>query len=246
MKRGTIEHPKMKRLARLLGCHQLLAVGLMEALWHWTAKYAPSGDIGKHSDDDIVDGIGFSLDLSRHVATASDVVGMLVEAGWLDRDQHHRLLVHDWHEHADDATKKAVERKKLCLISQVIPPVATSPDTVATSPDKNRLPLPEPGPLPEPDKDSGGNGKPVARRFVKPTLAEVTAYCQERGNHVTPQAFLDYYESNGWRVGGKSPMKDWRAAVRTWELRAEEEYRIKNPPKASRVATQEDAKDWVP
>ena len=55
-----------------------------------------------------------------------------------------------------------------------------------------------------------------ARVFVKPTLEEITAYCQERGNKVDPQTFLDHYDSNGWRVG-KNPMKDWRAAVRTWE-----------------------------
>lgn len=55
-----------------------------------------------------------------------------------------------------------------------------------------------------------------ARVFVKPTLEEIAQYCQERGNSVDPQKFIDHYESNGWRVG-KNPMKDWRAAVRTWE-----------------------------
>ncbi|HOR79076.1 MAG TPA: hypothetical protein PLG04_09865, partial [Anaerolineaceae bacterium] len=54
------------------------------------------------------------------------------------------------------------------------------------------------------------------KRFEKPSLADVQAYCAERGNSVDAQKFVDYYESNGWRVG-KNPMKDWRAAVRTWE-----------------------------
>lgn len=53
-------------------------------------------------------------------------------------------------------------------------------------------------------------------RFVPPTLDEVIAYCQERGNSVDAERFVSYYESNGWKVG-KNPMKDWRAAVRTWE-----------------------------
>ena len=52
--------------------------------------------------------------------------------------------------------------------------------------------------------------------FKKPTLEEVTAYCTERGNKVNPQKWLDHYESNGWKVG-RNPMKDWKAAVRTWE-----------------------------
>ena len=49
-----------------------------------------------------------------------------------------------------------------------------------------------------------------------PTIEQVTAYCKERGNAVDPQAWLDHYTANGWRVG-KNPMKDWKAAVRTWE-----------------------------
>jgi predicted phage replisome organizer len=52
--------------------------------------------------------------------------------------------------------------------------------------------------------------------FSPPTLEEVKAYCSERKNNVDAQRFVDYYTSNGWLVG-KNKMKDWRAAVRTWE-----------------------------
>ena len=58
--------------------------------------------------------------------------------------------------------------------------------------------------------------KPTRTRFIKPSLEEVQAYCNERQNNVDAQRFIDYYESNGWKVG-KNPMKDWKAAVRTWE-----------------------------
>lgn len=57
-----------------------------------------------------------------------------------------------------------------------------------------------------------------AKRPPRPTLEEVKSYCKERGNQVDPERFLDYYTSNGWKVG-RNPMKDWRAAVRTWERR---------------------------
>ena len=53
-------------------------------------------------------------------------------------------------------------------------------------------------------------------RFRKPSLEEVSEYCLERRNGIDPQAFLDFYESKGWKVGN-TPMKDWRAAIRTWE-----------------------------
>lgn len=54
------------------------------------------------------------------------------------------------------------------------------------------------------------------KRFVKPKVEEIDAYCKERNNSVDAQQFFDYYESKGWKVG-KSPMKDWKASVRTWE-----------------------------
>ena len=56
-------------------------------------------------------------------------------------------------------------------------------------------------------------------KFKKPTLEEVETYCKERNNGINAQQFIDFYESKGWVVG-KSPMKDWQAAVRTWEKRA--------------------------
>ena len=58
--------------------------------------------------------------------------------------------------------------------------------------------------------------KPKRKRFTPPTLEEVQAYCLERNNTIDPQQFIDYYTSNGWLVG-KNKMKDWKAAVRTWE-----------------------------
>lgn len=59
-------------------------------------------------------------------------------------------------------------------------------------------------------------------RFLKPTLEEIREYCLSRNNYVDPERFYDYYEANGWKVG-KNPMKDWRAAVRTWESREKSE-----------------------
>ena len=55
-----------------------------------------------------------------------------------------------------------------------------------------------------------------SKRFKPPTVEEVRAYCQERKNNVDPDRFVNYYTANGWMVG-KTKMKDWKAAVRTWE-----------------------------
>lgn len=58
--------------------------------------------------------------------------------------------------------------------------------------------------------------KGTKKKFEPPSVDDVRAYCQERGNKVDPQKFVDFYESKGWMVG-KNHMKDWKAAVRTWE-----------------------------
>ncbi|MEJ1730751.1 hypothetical protein SMA90_30965, partial [Escherichia coli] len=65
--------------------------------------------------------------------------------------------------------------------------------------------------------------KPVTR-FVPPTLDEVTAYCQERGNNVDPQSFIDHYQTNGW-MRGKNKIKDWKSCIRTWESSAKSGYK---------------------
>lgn len=68
------------------------------------------------------------------------------------------------------------------------------------------------------NNDSLQNHQSNNKRFVPPTYDEVNTYCNERGNDVDAQAFVDFYTSNGWKVGN-NPMKDWKAAVRTWEKR---------------------------
>ena len=53
-------------------------------------------------------------------------------------------------------------------------------------------------------------------RFKKPTLEEVKKYCLERGNNIDAERFIDSNEAKGWMIG-KNKMKDWKAAIRTWE-----------------------------
>lgn len=54
------------------------------------------------------------------------------------------------------------------------------------------------------------------KRFEKPSISDIKQYCMERNNNIDANQFYDYYESNGWKVG-KNSMKNWQAAVRTWE-----------------------------
>lgn len=131
MKRGTPEHPKISEFAALLKLPRYAAIGILECLWHFTAEYAPQGDIGKHSDKAIAEACYWHGEPGRFVKA-------LVAARLLVESDDHRLLVWDWHDHADDYTRKKLQRKHLAFL------------TVQTSPDKNRLPLPVPMPKPEP------------------------------------------------------------------------------------------------
>ena len=86
---------------------------------------------------------------------------------------------------------------------------------------------PEIEPAKPPDKKKSGD-----ERFKVPAVEEVAAYCAERRNNVDAQAWWDFYQSKGWMVG-KNRMKDWKAAVRTWEQRHKNESksngnRVKN------------------
>lgn len=81
------------------------------------------------------------------------------------------------------------------------------------------------------EKDSSAKSTTTKRkRFEKPTISDIEQYCIERNNNVNAEHFFDYYESNGWKVG-KNSMKDWKAAVRTWER---SEYRKPNSKKNSK------------
>lgn len=58
----------------------------------------------------------------------------------------------------------------------------------------------------------------IKKKFQKPTIEEIQQYCLEKKYNVDAQYFIDYYESNGWKVG-RNPMKDWKATIRTWNQR---------------------------
>ena len=75
------------------------------------------------------------------------------------------------------------------------------------------------------------------KKFTPPTVSEVEEYCQERQNRIDAQSFVDFYESKGWMVG-KNKMKDWKAAIRTWERQRQ------NTPKAITGKTTRKSIDW--
>ena len=115
MKRGTPNHPKTMRLARILRCSRATAVGHLELLFHFTAQLAPQGDLGRWTDEEISDACAFEG------PDASKFITAMVNSGWLELSIEHRLVVHDWHDHADQSVRKYLERKQLSFVNSVHP-----------------------------------------------------------------------------------------------------------------------------
>jgi len=105
MKRNTIDHPKMRRLARRVG-GRAQAVGILECLWHWAARYAIQGDVGRWPDEDIAEAVYWDGD-------PEEIVQHLIECGWVDEDATHRLVIHDWEDHADESVRKTLKNRGL-------------------------------------------------------------------------------------------------------------------------------------
>lgn len=111
MKRGTPDHVKFHDLCIRLGIRRYQAMGVLEGIWHLAATQAKRGDIGKWSNEKI----SAWLQWERN---ADDLVNALVDSGWLDRDDTHRLVVHDWADHCDQTVRRSEDVKNHGLIAK--------------------------------------------------------------------------------------------------------------------------------
>lgn len=206
--RGALTHRKTRRLAKLMAVPLPCALGLMEALWHVTAEQAPTGAIGRLSNQDIADEMFWDGD-------ADTLIQSFIDAGLLNVHEQFRLVVHNYHKYADQATKRKVARHGLefaVIDEQCL--VMASQELDVTG-----LPVPVPVPVPETstrDQSPAPEPEVAPLAFARPQMAEAVAYAVKLGMPEREgSAYMDYHTSKGWKVG-KEPMKDWKAAMRTW------------------------------
>jgi len=144
--RAVPDHPKFADLKARLNRPKYVALGCLEAIWHFAGRFTPQGNIGKYTDHAIEAWVEWD-------GAPGELIDALRGAGWIDTDPVHRLLVHDWAQHADKATKQSLGRVKLKFC---VPTVHTQGEHLEHvtpnngTPYSPLVPVPVPVPVPEP------------------------------------------------------------------------------------------------
>lgn len=144
--RAVPDHPKFADLMAKLGRPKCVALGCLEAVWHFTGRFTPQGNIGKYSDDAIETWVGWD-------GSPGALIDALTHARWLDPNPEHRLIVHDWHIHADNATKTALRRSHLRFVVSTVLQQCGDNDAETFNDVSNQWRPPEPEPVPEPEPE---------------------------------------------------------------------------------------------
>ena len=235
MKRNTTDHPKTKALARALDLPLYGAVGVLESLWHWTARHAPAGDVGRFSDADISDGVYWDRD-------PATLIGALVECRWLERHPQHRLVIHHWPDHADDAVNMGLARRREWFADGRQPKLSRLPRDereraeehykthAVPTPCPRRdgsLPLPSP-PRPEPEPESADGG---------PSASAPTAEA-DRSRRRSPKYHIAWTLDSGFSGITDKDRREWAAAFPACDLdrqlAAAHVWLVANPEKAKK------------
>lgn len=116
MKQGTDGLLKFKQLASDLGLRVWECRGLLDTLWEFTGRDAPSGDIGKFTDEEIALAIDYQDD-------AKELIAALKRRKWVDQDEEHRLLIHDWPDHCEENVHTKLARERLWFANGSAPRV---------------------------------------------------------------------------------------------------------------------------
>ena len=195
------QDPDVIKLARLMGpkVRAEEAAGYLLAFWGWASNA---------TDDGVISGV--TLEDVEAVLHMPNFLGYLQRIGWLEYIEGvhgSQIVIPNWDHWLSESAKKRLKKSQMQRVRREAVLKPKRGVKMASTEEKRRVHTKESKP------------KKTAKRFTPPTVADVCVYCKSRKNHVDPEAFVDHYTSNGWKVGGKSPMKDWKAAVRTWERR---------------------------
>jgi hypothetical protein len=199
MRTDLATDPAVADMASSLGVEEDMIVGKLHRFWSWLSAHFAEARLKP-------DSASSRAWIDKYVALQGFTEALLA-VGWMTIDDGYLSIPRYDRHMSENAKRRALrseqQRSRRGSKSEAVlkPRIGVKQ---ASREEKRR------------EENKGNNPLPPSSRFVPPTLEEVTAYCAERGNRVDPVQFLNYYDSNGWRVG-RNPMKNWRATVCTWE-----------------------------
>ena len=178
--------------------------------------------LGMHGDDDGF--VGSPRKIARTAGCNDDDLRLLAAKGYIIPFESGVVVITDWNINNTlkndryHPTLYSTEKSRLTTDNAGRLTLGNSPETTWN----------QNGPILEPEHNLTKPNKtkpnrenkaatPPHTRFSPPSVEDVRIYCLERGNGLDAERFCDYYAANGWIQGKGKPIRDWRAAVRTWE-----------------------------
>lgn len=187
------EDPAVIMMADALKVREEVIVGYLHSIWSWLSRQCHDGSV-----------TGVTLSSLGRVTNLSGFPELMRDAGWIIETKNAAglpmIVVPNWDRWLSKSAKyriRAAERQRKSRHGDVAKVSRKKRDKGVTTEENST------------EENNKKKGMP-------PSLEDVQAYCKERGGKVDAGKWFDYYTSNGWKVG-KNPMKDWKAAVRTWE-----------------------------
>lgn len=223
MRLDLAEDPAVIEMAEKLNVREEMIVGYCHAFWSWVSRQC-------HAES--VTGVTL-VSLGRRL-NLPGFPELLRDVGWLEYDdtgERPVITIPKFDRHLSESAKKRAidadrQRKRRNSVTQVS---RNKCDKTVTREEKNR------------EEVSITKVIDTARvtRSKPKDVSEVEAYCTERSNGIDPQRFFDHYSANGWRQANGNTIRDWKAAVRTWERR-QGEFGTKGVQAAKRAPSKEE------
>ena len=195
---ATIDKPEVMVLAERLDMETDEVVGKLLRFWIW---------VDRNVSEKCPRFVGTLSGLDR-VVFGSGFAQALIDVGWLSYEAG-EFSVPNYEQHLSHTAKTRAKDSKRKKETRTLSGQNADKTRTHSGLEKRR------------EEKSIKRKAAPSQKFAPPTAEQVREYCQSRGNSVDPEQFIDHYEANGW-IRGKSKLKDWKAAVRTWEKRQNE------------------------
>lgn len=207
--------PEVVRIMSATKADKCRVIGALFRVWCLFDEHTSDGYLSGYTT--------FLLDDEVRIEGFTDAMIMI---GWMQDDAGQGLQAVDFNVHMSKSAKKRAQDTKRKQESRKMS--ASETDKSGTREEKRREDIKK------------NNKKEKSTRFIKPTPEEIQTYCDQRKNGLSGQNIFDHYEAGGWKRG-KTPIKDWKACVRTWEQNQKPKFSTMNE---SQLCAEYEKRGW--